>query len=63
MTLTYPALDRARSALFLVTGPDKASALRKLLARDTGIPAARVRVADQRAIVDRPALNGGSAAG
>jgi len=39
-----------------VTGQDKASALQKLLARDQGIPAARVRAADQRAIVDRPAL-------
>src|SRR6476646_7447667 len=56
MTLTYPVLDRARSVLFLVTGQDKASALQKLLARDQGIPAARVRAADQRAIVDRPAL-------
>jgi 6-phosphogluconolactonase len=57
MTLTYPALNRARSVLFLVTGEDKAAPLRQLLARDRSIPAARVKVADQRAIVDVAALS------
>jgi 6-phosphogluconolactonase len=55
MTLTYPVLDRARKVLFLVTGPSKAEPLRKLLARDPSIPAARVRAADQLALVDRAA--------
>jgi 6-phosphogluconolactonase len=57
MTLTYPALDEAREVLFLIAGPAKASALRKLLARDQSIPAAGISVADQRAIVDRAALS------
>jgi 6-phosphogluconolactonase len=58
MTLTIPALDEARSVLFLVTGEEKARPLRKLLARDPSIPAARVGAADQLAIVDRAALDG-----
>ena len=33
-------------------GEEKAEPLRKLLARDPSIPAARVRAADQLAIVD-----------
>jgi 6-phosphogluconolactonase len=57
MTLTYPALDRARSVLFLVIGREKARVLTKLLARDPSIPAERIRVADQLAIVDRTTLN------
>jgi len=56
MTLTFPVLDRARSVLFLVTGEEKAAPLRKLLARDPSIPAARVRAADQLAIVDLAAV-------
>jgi len=58
MTLTIPARDEARSVLFLVTGEEKARPLRKLLARDPSIPAARVGAADQLAIVDRAALDG-----
>ena len=34
MTLTYPAIDRAREVLWVVTGEDKAEALAKLLAGD-----------------------------
>jgi 6-phosphogluconolactonase len=57
MTLTFPVLDRARSVLFLVTGEEKAGPLRDLVARDPSIPAARIRAADQLAIVDRRALS------
>jgi 6-phosphogluconolactonase len=42
MTLTYPALDEARQIVWLVTGPDKVEALKKLLAGDESIPAGRV---------------------
>jgi 6-phosphogluconolactonase len=62
MTLTYRALDEARIVLFLVAGRNKAPALRKLLARDPSIPAARIHAADQRAIVDRAALPDGAPA-
>ena len=55
MTLTYPALDRARCVLFLATGEQKSRPLRRLLARDASIPAARVRAAGQLAIVDTAA--------
>lgn len=46
ITLTLPVLDRAREALFLVSGPDKADAMARVFAaRPAGDPppAARVR--------------------
>ena len=49
MTLTYPALDRARQILWVVTGPDKVAALEGLLLGDRTIPAGRVR--SERAII------------
>ena len=42
MTLTFPALTRARRILWLVTGENKAEALARLLAGDASIPAGRV---------------------
>jgi len=42
MTLTYPSLDRARARLFVVTGPEKARVLPRLVAGDPSIPAGRV---------------------
>jgi 6-phosphogluconolactonase len=49
MTLTYPALDRARRVLWVVTGAEKASMLRRLLQGDRTIPAGRV--SQERALV------------
>jgi 6-phosphogluconolactonase len=43
MTLTLPAIDRARSILWLVTGSGKSAALERLRAGDRSIPAGRVR--------------------
>jgi len=43
MTLAYPVLNRARRVLWLVTGQEKASALRRLWTGDVSIPAGRVR--------------------
>jgi 6-phosphogluconolactonase len=43
MTLTYPALNRARRILWLVTGDDKPWALSRLRAGDRSIPGGRVR--------------------
>ena len=54
MTLTYPAIDRAREVLWVVTGEDKAEALAKLLAGDESIPAARVRAPAQTVLTDLP---------
>jgi 6-phosphogluconolactonase/glucosamine-6-phosphate isomerase/deaminase len=49
MTLTYPALARARTIVWLVTGEGKAPVLPRLLAADPSIPAGRV--ARDRALV------------
>jgi 6-phosphogluconolactonase len=43
MTLTYPALNRARRILWVVTGPDKAGMLCRLRDGDVSIPAGFVR--------------------
>ena len=55
MTLTYPALARARQILWLVTGSDKKEPLAKLLAGDTTIPAGRVQAAASLVMADRAA--------
>ena len=58
MTLTYPALARARTTLFLITGADKAGPLRQLLAHDPSIPAGRVQATDLRIVADAAAAPG-----
>lgn len=58
MTLTYPALDRACRILWLVTGADKAEALRRLRAEDPSIPAARVRGENALVLADEEAAGG-----
>jgi len=55
MTLTYPALARARQILWLVTGSDKKDPLAKLLAGDTTIPAGRVEAGASLVMADRAA--------
>jgi 6-phosphogluconolactonase len=55
MTLTYPALARARQILWLVTGSDKKGPLARLLAGDTTIPAGRVEAAASLVLADRAA--------
>jgi 6-phosphogluconolactonase len=67
MTLTYPALDRARFVLWFVRGPDKAEILPSMLAGDPSIPAGRVRAERQLVVADEAAASrvrdGASAAG
>jgi 6-phosphogluconolactonase len=58
MTLTYPAIDRARAVLWLVTGADKAAMLPRLQASDRSIPAGRVRADRALLLADRPAAAG-----
>ena len=58
MTLTYPAINRARRVLWLVTGAEKAAMLARLQKADASIPAGRVRqeravIVANRAAVDR----------
>lgn len=55
MTLTYPALDRARAVLWVVTGADKAPVLPRLLAGDRSIPAGRVWPGNALVFADRAA--------
>ncbi len=63
MTLTYPALARARHMLWLVAGSSKADALEKLLAGDGSIPAGRVTGGDSLVMADSAAAGGGAAVG
>jgi 6-phosphogluconolactonase/glucosamine-6-phosphate isomerase/deaminase len=56
MTLTYPALNRARRVLWLVTGADKADALRRLRAGDVSIPAGRVHRESALVLADAAAV-------
>jgi 6-phosphogluconolactonase len=58
MTLTYPAINRARRVLWVVTGGEKVEMLRRLLDADESIPAGRVRRDQALALVDRAAQGG-----
>jgi 6-phosphogluconolactonase len=55
MTLTYPALNRARRVLWVVTGPEKARMLVRLRDADRSIPAGRVRADLALVLADRAA--------
>jgi 6-phosphogluconolactonase len=55
MTLTYPAINRARQILWLITGSDKAAMLERLRRRDAAIPAGRVEQANALVLADRAA--------
>ena len=55
MTVTYPVLDRAGRALWLITGSDKAPMVPRLLAGDRSIPAGRVATPEQLVVVDAAA--------
>ena len=52
MTLTRPVLDAARLRVWLVTGPDKAPAVERLLAGDPDQVAARIRPSASMVILD-----------
>lgn len=54
MSLTYPAIDRARHILWLVNGADKSEMLQKVIEGDGAIPAGRVRQARATVITDIP---------
>jgi 6-phosphogluconolactonase len=57
MTLTYPALNRARRVLWLVTGKNKAQMARRLYDGDESIPAGRVARDQALLIADRAAAS------
>lgn len=54
LTLTYPALDRARETWFLVGGGAKEEMVRRLLDGDASLPSARVRCPVQKLFWFRP---------
>ena len=60
MTLTYPALNRARQILWLVTGDDKPDALTKLRAGDESIPGGRISTEDAIVVADAAAAGSGT---
>jgi 6-phosphogluconolactonase len=55
MTLTYPALNRARRVLWVVTGSEKTEMLRRLRDGDVSIPAGRIRREGALVLADRAA--------
>jgi 6-phosphogluconolactonase/glucosamine-6-phosphate isomerase/deaminase len=55
MTLTYPAINRSRRILWLVSGKDKVSAFPKLRAADPSIPAGRISQTQGLLLADRAA--------
>jgi 6-phosphogluconolactonase len=55
MTLTLPALNRARMIVWLVTGAEKADMLGRLVAQDPSIPAGRIRAASALLVSDAAA--------
>lgn len=62
MTMTFPLINAAREALFVVTGADKAAALRGVREGDDALPAGRVHAARTRWIIDAAAAGEGQAA-
>jgi 6-phosphogluconolactonase len=55
MTLTYPAIDRSRRILWVVTGSEKKEMLRRLMEGDESIPSGRVCRDHAVIIADRAA--------
>jgi 6-phosphogluconolactonase len=55
MTLTYPALNRSRRILWVVTGAEKAEMLVRLLNGDISIPAGRIGREQALVLADQPA--------
>jgi 6-phosphogluconolactonase len=55
MTLTYPVINRARRILWLVTGAEKTTMLKRLLDGDLSIPAGRVCRGQALVLADRKA--------
>jgi 6-phosphogluconolactonase len=59
MTLTYPVLNAAREAMFVVNGADKADAVARVRSGIDVPPAGRVRAGRTRWLVDAAAAGGG----
>jgi 6-phosphogluconolactonase len=59
MTLTFPALDRARRVLWVVTGAEKAAIVSRLRVGDGSIPSGRVRAERALLLLDSAAAGSG----
>ena len=59
MTLTFPVLNAGRHVIFVVTGADKADALREIRDGSSGLPAARVTGDNVEWITDAAAAGEG----
>ena len=57
MTLTYPMINRARFAFWLVAGSEKSEALAKLAAGDPSIPASAIHAKSRAVIADKKAAD------
>lgn len=57
MTPTYPAVNRARCVLWLVTGAEKHAMLARLFAHDPAVPAGRVDARRALALADEAAAS------
>jgi 6-phosphogluconolactonase len=57
MTLTYPALNRSRRILWVVTGAEKVDMLARLLNGDRSIPAGQIRNDNALVLADRLAAS------
>jgi len=55
VTLTYPAINRARQILWVVTGSEKAKPLGQLLNADSSIPGGRIRRDNALVLADEAA--------
>jgi len=55
MTLTFPALNRSRRIVWLVTGSEKAEMLARLVGGDRSIPAGRIRRSETLVLADHAA--------
>ena len=55
LTFTYPVLNAARAVAFLVGGADKREIVRRMLAGDESLPAARVQAGETVLIADEAA--------
>ena len=55
MTLTYPVLNAGREVMFVVTGAEKAAAVRAIRSGQSDLPAGRVRARRTRWILDAAA--------
>lgn len=61
LTLTYPVLNAARAAAFLVAGEAKRDIVARVLAGDPSVPAARVAAAETVVLADDRAAPGSCA--